>query len=139
MDSQLLLTIGGAAGTVFGALWAAFERSRNAKAADALRIANGKDEIIRVKDQIIDAKEQEHKEYLRYREEHHKALNEANAKILLLTEDVASLRARTDISPIIENQRLQGEVTLKILTALEKLTYRIEHVLAKHEGVKKLP
>lgn len=137
IDPQTLAACG-VVGTAIGTGWAAYERKRNSKTVDALRVAAGKDELITVKDQIIAAKEEEHKEYLRYREEHHKKVEEMSGKILVLTEDNAMLKERSDLHPVMEALKMQNEsqkqqstITLQILDSLKSLTSSISLLTAQ--------
>ncbi len=126
-----------------GILAAAFERFRtsraNARAAVAQEAAAEAKQEQAVKDQIINGKEELRKmaqeagdawkarydesvsEFARHRSTAHERANEAQALLLRYTAEIAELRSKTDISPILEHQRAQAEINGKVIQALDQI------------------
>lgn len=140
MNAPDPVAVGGYVGAIIAALAAAFERYKSSKAsthalkateraqeAEAAQSANK--EVLAAKDELIklarDSAEQwkirckaEHEEFIAYRDHHHSQMQDAQATILKQAEEIANLRARTDITPVME--------TLKdILTSLEQILQRL--------------
>jgi hypothetical protein len=135
-------TYGGWLGALVAGVAAAYERFRSTRATDkALQsteraqeaeagqaahkaILAQQDELIRLaRDSATQWKERcaaEHMEYTSYREKHHSQIQEANAKILRQTEEIADLKSRTDMSPVMG--------TLKqIVESLERILERLDN------------
>ncbi len=89
------------------------------------------DDHLKMKDETIASMKVEHEEYLAYRKSHHEQMQEINARMLVLTEENATLRARSDLSPILDQLRTQGTVTMQILTTMSDLTKTVEHLADK--------
>jgi hypothetical protein len=127
-----------------GTCWAVIERIRSAKKADQARekaeVASetraeveGLRAVIAVKDEIISALQEEHAQYLKYREEHHAKLEKDNAKMLALTEENALLRSRSDLSPILEQMRAIQDTSKSMMESLQMLTEKVHSLCDFHE------
>jgi hypothetical protein len=108
----------------------ATERAQQAEAAESANkeVLGAKDELIRLaRDSSTQWKERcsaEHAEFAAYREKHHQQIQDAQATILKQAEEIANLRARTDITPVME--------TLKdILESLESILQRLDSLTPK--------
>lgn len=123
---------------------ATFERIRNAKQtkihqdraqanSETRAEADGLRAVIKVKDEIITALQEEHDQHLKYRENHHKLVQEVNAKMLVLTEENAVLRSRSDLSPILEQMKIIQTSSIKMMEALESLTEKVHSICDFHE------
>lgn len=117
------------------------------KAAEASQRANSSTEIIAGKDELIKiARESADSWKLRYENEHaegmkerdsfrerysalqqefadhrektHSRMNEANGLVLKYTEEIAALRVKTDITPLLKFQEEQSKINERMLRAL---------------------
>lgn len=142
------VAIGGWIGAAVAAGMAVFERLRSKRSSDRAILATeraqeaeaaqgankeilaAKDELIRLaRESVTQWKERqaaEHAEFMAYREKMHAQIQDAQATILKQTEEIASLRARTDVTPVMDKldsvmERLNAVVEgLKALARLEE-------------------
>jgi hypothetical protein len=128
------------------AVWGGIERFQKERAkADAVNAQKAKSsaednqKIIDVKDELVAAKEEmiktaveskdswkakyetEHAEFIEYRKDAHNKLNEASARVLAYSAENGELRAKTDLSPILEHQQHQTELSAKMIETLSKI------------------
>lgn len=105
--------------------WAAFERLRGLKRSDHVLVEVERDKLLELMKANLEertrAHEREHAEFLEYRRSTHELNETTQSKILNLTEEIANLRNKTDITPIIEYQKTQNEINKTILDALNKI------------------
>lgn len=117
------------------------ERSRAASAA----LIKAKDDLIAVQQERAEAWktkwEVEHKEYTEYRADAHKQLNQAQVLVLQHTEEVAQLRARTDLTPILKHQEeqarqyaLQVDINMKFVGILAKISSTMDAISGRILG-----
>jgi hypothetical protein len=130
---EIALVIGGAiASIISGRLWLEAQKHRS--------VAEAKDEIIGLLTNSVDAwksrYEAEHVEHNDYRKRQHDHNNETNARMLQLAEENSGLKAKTDLSPMMETLAtfIEGqnrfmkdltEINGRILSALTNLERRI--------------
>ncbi len=104
----------------FGA--AAFERVRNVKLSSTANVSLAKDELINVVTADRDAwksrYETEHSEYVARRQQYHDELQGINADMLRLSGENAALKAKTDVTPIMQELKAQSEINQNVLKAL---------------------
>jgi hypothetical protein len=104
----------------------ATERAQEAEARQSAHqeILAQKDELTRLaRESAQQWKERlatEHAEFMAYREKMHAQIQDAQATILKQTEEIANLRARTDITPVMDTLKSVLEQLGKILNRLEK-------------------
>jgi septin family protein len=118
-----------------------FERHRSAKmsvrAHEAEAAQKAHDLLISSKDDLYETArlsaagwkerfEDEHKEYKAYREATHVKAQDTQNKMLEQAEEIASLRARTDITPVMET-------LAKIVKSLEGILTRLDHLSTANE------
>jgi hypothetical protein len=109
------------------------ERAQEAEKARAAhdQVLAAKDELLKVYEKSAESWKQrhadEHKEFGEYREYAHRIANDANATIVKQAEQIAELKARTDITPILESQKQQQEINRQMMAALEKILERLDH------------
>jgi hypothetical protein len=60
-------------------------------------------------------------EFKAYRDAAHAAADQAHTQVVKLTEEVATLRTRTDITPLLQHQEEQNQINVKMLTALDEI------------------
>lgn len=132
-----ITTYGGYIGGLLAVAWAAYNNFKSGRQADykenAEKLAAARDELVKTKDAVIAtiAGEKEawrsrfdgiHTEYDEYRKSAHAQLNNAQSMILKLTDDNATLHAKTDMTPVLKNQEQQNEVNSKVLENLSEIT-----------------
>lgn len=122
MDTQQAAALAGVIGTVFGSGWAIIERMRSQKNADAKAALNGKDDVIKVKDEMIKALREEHEQFLAYRIAHHEQVQETQVKMLHLTEENSILRARSDLTPVLVQMESITKTLSEAISMLKELT-----------------
>lgn len=109
---------------------AIFERVRSARLMQSAQLNTAKDELIKVLEADRDAwksrYESEHDEYVKRRQQYHDEVQKTQTRILLLTEENAQLKAKTDITPILAELHAQASINKAVLRALEELTKRID-------------
>ena len=131
--SAVLSYLGTVAGLIAFFCWATITgfRKRSAAAQAKLEQKNAKlDEanaalIQVVKDETAAWKvryETEHAEYLDYRQKAHLRDGDMTARILELTTECADLKAKTDITPIIQAQKDQRDINTKIVESMNNIT-----------------
>lgn len=126
----------GGIGTAIGFIVAGYERFRSNRSAEkesvakveaaaSKQIQDSFNQLITIEKSVSDAHklrfENEHSEFVAYRNEMHAKHNEFNAKILILTEENIKLQAKTDLSAIYEFQKDQRKVNDSIVTTLNAL------------------
>lgn len=134
-------SIGLAAGALVYGVWQSFKskgkRKAEDEAKDLQRALDGKEELIAIsREQAAAWKvryESEHDEYVKYRQERHEKDGEIQSLVLRLTMENAELRAKTDLSPVLEHQRQNAEVQVKMLESLAKISAVLD-VMLKHVG-----
>lgn len=127
-------------GAIGGGL-ALFERLRNIKLTGASLVTAAKDELIKVEKAEKEAWKERYDalnaQYLGYREETHKKTEADNSRLLLLQEEVGSLRAKTDMSPVLkileeqaasfaESREAQSKINAEVLKGLQTLSLGLE-------------
>lgn len=94
-----------------------------------LNTSKAKDEAINVTRQAADSwkslYDAEHGEYTKYRDQTHSERTVTNAKMIALTGENERLKMRTDLSPVLEFQRQQGEVNARVVKSLDVIVERL--------------
>lgn len=127
MDWTLIATAVG--GAIYGG-WQQFRASKKDK-SEAEKIA--KDQVIEAKDKLIetitaernswrDRHDEKSKELDNHRQSYHAKNGELQAKLLEATAETSALRAKTDLTPILQHQERDAEITTKIMETLETMT-----------------
>lgn len=123
---------------VFQAWRASGKRKVEAEARDLQRTIEAKEQLIGVAQESASAwrqrYEDEHREYKTYREDRHRKDNELQEMIMRTTAENTQLRIKTDLSPILEQQRQHAEVQVKMLESLAKISAVLD-VMMKHVGL----
>lgn len=116
------------------ALAAGFERWRSQKLLEASQNNVEKSEYALLlrgsRDEWKAKAELEHNEFQTYRDEVHKSVNESNTRLLELTRINAELKAKTDITEVLNTQEKLANMILQVTHVLE----RIEKRLTKQEA-----
>lgn len=103
------------------------------KRDDHKAVDSAKDELIKViteaRDNYLVRFQNTYEEYKDYRDKAHLAQSEAQAKMLAISEEVATLRAKTDLTPLLANQMQQNEINKKILDGLGKALSGLDQML----------
>ena len=73
--------------------------------------------------------ETEHAEYLDYRQKAHLRDGDMTSRILELTTECADLKAKTDITPILQAQKDQQDINTKIVESLNTITQTSQVIL----------
>jgi hypothetical protein len=131
---EVVFVVGGGVGGLYcGRLWLQVQKAK--------ATAEGKDEVIKLSQNNVVAwkslYDAEHSQLLKYREEQHGRNDDANRKILELTNANAQLLGKTDLSPVMNTltEFIKGqrefmkeitEINGKILIALTDLGDRIK-------------
>jgi hypothetical protein len=109
---------------------AVYERLRSAKLMQSAQLNTAKDELIKVLEADRDAwksrYEAEHDEFVKRRQQYHDDVQKTQSRTLVLTEENAALKAKTDITPILTELQAQSSINKAVLHALEELTKRID-------------
>lgn len=118
MTFETAIAIGSTLGFIATSAAALFERMRSGKRDRADTLTQS---LIADRDAWKSLHEAAAAELAAYRETAHRIQNEANARVLQLTEDNAKLNAATDIRPVLAHQAEQNEINTKILSALDTI------------------
>jgi hypothetical protein len=132
---------------VLGASWAGIERFRSWKASnratEATELASEAErqrsihaEVINAKQSVIDTitadrdglkrrYDEEHAEYIAYRNDSHERVQSINVAMLELTKDNADLRAKTDLTPLAKFAESQQQTNDKMVRALDAILERL--------------
>jgi hypothetical protein len=125
MQIDTAITFGGYLGMMLAGAAACYERVRNARLNSNREISRAKDELVRVLTEDRDAWKDrcttEREEFAAYRVKSHDNANDAQARIIKLTEELGTLRAKTDITPLLKNQEEQSRINAKLLEGLEAI------------------
>lgn len=130
MSVNETITIGSMLGTACALVVAAWQSYRAKKLEAVKQLDLAKDELIKVTRESAEAWKKRHDdlhlEYVAYRENRHKSDNDTNGMLLRLTADNADLRAKTDMTPILEHQREQALINQKVIEGLTKSTAALD-------------
>lgn len=146
MDVSEGTTIGAVAFAILSGAYGAFQQKKASKATDqaitATKVATAatdeslvksqSDLLLSFKSMADDWKaryEIEHTEFVKYREAAHKKSNEDNQRVLVLTEENADLKARTDLTPVVEQLKEQAESNKQLGVTLKDLSEGVSHLI----------
>lgn len=119
-------------------LYGGFERWRNLRRNDNQRVEQAKDELIKVLEADRDTwkarYETEREEYISHRKATHDHNNEANARLIKLTDENASLKAKTDITPLLAHQEEQTKINAEVMRTLSKVTATLDLIMHHLKG-----
>lgn len=146
MDANDGTTIGAILFGIVSAFYAAFQQKKASSATDqaitATRVATAATDetLLKSQNDLLESframandwkarYEVEHTEFLKYRESAHKKTNEDNATMLKLTEENADLRARTDLTPVVEQLKDQAASNQQLGITLKELSEGVSHLI----------
>jgi hypothetical protein len=102
---------------------------------DLERALKAKEEVIAAKQELAEANfarwEREHVEFKSYRDDVHNKANETQNLLLQQTSEIAMLRVKTDITPILEHSRQSMERDVTILENMGKITRLLNALMAR--------
>lgn len=105
------------------------------------QIIAGKEELCKIAREAGEAwknrYDEAHAEFATYRATSHERAQEAQALILRFTAENAELRNKTDVTPILEHQRTQSEINMKIIQALDEILMHFKESHQKPAAPKK--
>lgn len=138
MDSGQLITAttwGGYIGMAIAAAYGIWQGWKNKNGADGEKAAAAKDDLIKSitadRDSWKSISEAQRIELAQYRDACHLQANDANKKILALTEESAKLRASTDITPLLKHTDEQSQINVKILSTLDMIVSHLKRLTSK--------
>jgi hypothetical protein len=113
--------LGGAAFLLWGFISGFRKRARIAKAA----LDKAHDDLIEVMKLQIDSWKNrfaaEHSEFAEYRKTQHDHNNAANERVIKLTAENVELRAKTDLSPVLQFTKDQTTINAKVVQSLDAI------------------
>ena len=141
ITGEQIITWAGYVGMAAAAVVVCWQQYRSGRSTQTASVMAAKDETIKAATQdrdawksMLDAKE---KELADYRAHTHSHADVINQKLLALTEENASLKARTDLAPVLKNQAQQNEINEKVLLGLDLILKDIRK-LGRRQGSKKI-
>lgn len=122
IDWTSILQISGTIGGIFATAGACWLGYRKVKGIDEKRIQHLHESVVDLLQTESkawkDKWELEHTEYLKYRDDSHEKSNKDQATVLKLTNENADLKARTDITQVMQSQQKMLEMLVNIANIL---------------------
>lgn len=110
-------------------LWSIMSGFRQRKQQSDTKLSEAQRELLQVREQEAHAWKQryetEHLEYTEYRQKVHEKAAETTARLLELTSQCADLKAKTDLTPVLEHIRNQDAINTKVVDSLDALLTKL--------------